>query len=187
MSLKLPHISRFISASAIPVLRDFSLWSILTGLIAFNAYTALSRSFIAFQPLLIAVMRNPSSIDSHINVAHWYRQNGLLNKAKHELLLAAENWTPRDAGKPSASVLGDQASPMEMLTAWKNEPARLESSYRYWQTVIKEKPDYRDAYLALAALAYQLGYTTDAKQYVEKIREIDPNLAMSYQLSALVE
>lgn len=76
---------------------------------------------------------------------------------------------------------------MEMLTAWKNEPARLENSYRYWQTVIKEKPDYRDAYLALAALAYQLGYKTDAKQYVEKIREIDPNLAMSYQLSALVE
>ena len=175
MSLKLPHISRFISASTIPVLRDFSLWSILTGLIAFNVYTALSRSFVTFQPLLIAVIRKPSSIDSHINVAYWYRQNGLLNKAKHELLLATSD----------PSVLGAQTSAKDLLASWENEPERMEKAYRYWLGVIQKRQDYRDAYIALAALSYQLGYTAETKNYVGKIQAIDPGFPMNQEFAAL--
>ncbi|MEK7119727.1 MAG: hypothetical protein AAB889_04380 [Patescibacteria group bacterium] len=177
MSLKLPHISRFISATLLFALREFSLWSILTVLIVYNIYAALSSPPAGFQPLLVAVMQPTTSSDAHINLAHWYRQNGVFDKAKNELVLASDG----------PSVLGAQASPMDILTAWENEPVRLKKDYRYWQTVIKEKPDYRDAYLALAALAYQLGYKTDTKQYVEKIRAIDPGLAIGYQLSRLLE
>lgn len=177
MSLKFPHFPRFISAPAISVLRNFSFWSILTALITFNASTAFFRPFVAFQPLLVAVLQKPTSGDAHINLAQWYKQTGLFDKAKNELVLASDG----------PSVLGAQYDPKDLLTAWEKEPARLEKDYQYWQTVIKEKPDYRDAYVTLTALAYQLGYKTDVKNYVEKIREIDPGLAISKQLSALVK
>lgn len=187
MSLRFPHFSRFIPATAFSVFREFSLWSILTALITYNITTALSSPPAGFQPLFVAVMQQSAGSDAHINLAQWYKQNGIVSKAKYELLLANERWVPGKAGTLNAPVLGAQASPADMLTAWENEPARLEKDYRYWQSIIKEKPDYRDAYVSLATIAYQLGYKTDAKQYVEKIREIDPGLAINKQLSAFVE
>lgn len=187
MSLRFPHFSRFISATAFPIFREFSLWSILTALIAYNITTALSSAPAGFQPLFVAVMQPAASSTAHINLAQWYKQNGIVNKAKYELLLANEHWAPGKAGTLNAPVLGAEASPADMLSAWENEPARLEKDYQYWQTVIKEKSDYRDAYITLASLAYQLGYTTDAKRYRDQVVAIDPGLPIAKQLNGVLE
>lgn len=177
MSLQLPHISRFISATAISVFRELSLWGILTALIAYNSAIALSSPPVGFQQLLVAVMQPTASSAAHIKLAQWYRQNGIFDKAKQELLLASEG----------SAVLGAQANPRDILAAWENEPARLEQAYHFWQGVIREKPDYRDAYVALAALGYQLGYTEETKKYIGNIQTIDPGFPIYQEFATLIQ
>lgn len=53
--------------------------------------------------------------------------------------------------------------------------AKLVSEKRYWQMVIAKYPQYRDAYLKLATIAYQVGEKEQAKMYIEKVFALDPN------------
>lgn len=45
----------------------------------------------------------------------------------------------------------------------------------YWEHVVAEHHDYRDGYMQLALLSYQLGNTNDARLYVERVLSLDPN------------
>lgn len=45
----------------------------------------------------------------------------------------------------------------------------------YWQKVVAGRSGYRDGYFQLAVLEYQLGKNTDAKTYLDKAMQIDPN------------
>lgn len=66
---------------------------------------------------------------------------------------------------PASSVLGAQVE------------QKLEISYEFWKRVIQEKPDYRDAYVQLAIVTSQLKKTDEAKMYIERAAELDPNNA----------
>lgn len=74
----------------------------------------------------------------------------------------------------STNVLGAQT-----------EKQRVEQDYAFWQSVIQEKPDYRDAYLVLGSLAYQLSRIEEGKTYADKALELDPNNTTSLKLRQL--
>jgi hypothetical protein len=45
----------------------------------------------------------------------------------------------------------------------------------YWQTIIKQYPNYRDAYTQLGFLYYQLGDTTASVKVLQQAQFLDPN------------
>lgn len=65
----------------------------------------------------------------------------------------------------------------EKLQSKKNlETAKTKVSQdiSFWEEVIKERPDYRDAYFELAVLEYKKGDFEKAKKYLDKVFELDP-------------
>lgn len=51
----------------------------------------------------------------------------------------------------------------------------LVSEMHYWQKVVASHPGYRDADFRLAVLAYQLGDKNQAREYLGKSLQIDPD------------
>ncbi len=45
----------------------------------------------------------------------------------------------------------------------------------YWEKLIAFSPTYRDGYLQLAVIYYQLGDADKAHEYISKVYELDPN------------
>lgn len=44
-----------------------------------------------------------------------------------------------------------------------------------WEQILKERPDYRDGWIQLAAIYYQLGDKQKSKEAILKAKSIDPN------------
>ena len=56
------------------------------------------------------------------------------------------------------------------------EPKKdIRQEYEFWISVIKDHPDYRDAYIQASMWSYQLGFLQEAKEYLEKAKLLDPN------------
>ncbi|MBI2613926.1 MAG: hypothetical protein HYW62_04080 [Candidatus Levybacteria bacterium] len=55
------------------------------------------------------------------------------------------------------------------------EREKLTSELLFWESVIEERKNYRDAYFQASILQYRLGNTSKAKMYVEKGLSLDPN------------
>lgn len=68
-----------------------------------------------------------------------------------------------------------------------NALGAIRNQYAYWQTVIQDHPDYRDGFYMAALLSYQLGNTTDARTYLDKVKNIDPNYPEVTKLEELLE
>lgn len=86
----------------------------------------------------------------------------------------------------SASVLGAIDDQSEQTTSQKRYEI-LQKQYAYWQTVVSNHPDYRDGYYALAVLAYKLGQTADAVNFLRQVQSIDPNFVDSDRLQSVLE
>ncbi len=69
------------------------------------------------------------------------------------------------------NVLGAQS----LLRSDEQQRAALYEVYRFWQQVVRDHPDYRDGYIQLALVSYQLELTEESRSYVEKIKSLDPN------------
>ena len=94
--------------------------------------------------------------------------------AQRELLLANERLRLQTKNPDgSLQVLGATTYPLDLLTEWREEPVRLESTYQFWKRTSEEKPDYRDAQLMAGLLAWQLGQTKEAKEYVTRFENLD--------------
>ena len=161
-----PHISRKISAAL--------LWLVLLALLSLNLVKwpqiALNQ-----HPFVLLALLKPGTLETHLSLAEEYWQQRLWPPAKRELLLAEEIWQTSRL-LTSGKVLGaTTVSPRELLRQWQSEPERLRAEYQFWQTVSREKTDYRDAYLQLGSLAYQLSLTSEAQQAWEAVLRLDPN------------
>jgi tetratricopeptide (TPR) repeat protein len=89
------------------------------------------------------------------------------------------------AGITSQSIfLAQNMKELETLDAEREE---LVSELTYWQQVVTEYKDYRDAYFRIATLEYQLGQLDEAKQSVEKVLGIDPNFENAKVLGERIE
>lgn len=85
------------------------------------------------------------------------------------------------------SVLGATTDLLQTLARQEDEAAGLEKKYAFWQTVASSRPDYRDAFITLAALAYQLGKTEEARSWLTRAFTLDPNSPVIQKFSTLIK
>jgi hypothetical protein len=86
----------------------------------------------------------------------------------------------------TVGVLGATTSPREVLLGWEHEEDALKRRYRYWQSVAGAKPDYRDAYITLSLLAYQLGNADASGLWLARAENLDPNHEAIARISQLL-
>lgn len=118
-----------------------------------------------YSDTFIPVFTHPLSWENHVTLAKTLRQQGAKVQAEQELMIAQEG----------AQVLGAQTSLSDLLTTWKNEPARQKQHEDYWQKILLTHPDYRDAYIQLAYLFYQTNDLSQARANIQKASDLDPN------------
>lgn len=125
---------------------------------------------------VVALNIEARSSGSFKSLPNWYRQ--IAPKSLPHLLLSA--WSPSDS-----NVLGvSTPSPQELNAQQRNH---LENEYKFWQTIVGIKPDYRDGYIWLAGLSYQLNLPQQTSAYLQKARELDPNAALLQKFLPLVK
>lgn len=69
----------------------------------------------------------------------------------------------------SSISLGDQPTPSD-------NPLLADPQAKYWYSVVKEKPTFRDAHLILAALAYNKYQCQIAQSHFATALSLDPNI-----------
>jgi tetratricopeptide (TPR) repeat protein len=57
----------------------------------------------------------------------------------------------------------------------KQQRSKLTQELAYWQDIVRQYGNYRDAYFRIAILQYQLGEVSQAKKSLEKVLALDPN------------
>lgn len=70
--------------------------------------------------------------------------------------------------------LGEQEENNDQL---KNDPIGA-----YWSNILKEKPDFRDAHIILATIAYNKHLCTTAQSHLASALALDPILPLSFSL-----
>lgn len=190
MTDNFPHFSRLFSAPfpgwlakahiwiGIGILYSVSLWMVQTGRIS-------------YLPQRLAILADPYSPEPYVRFAFLLKNDGDANKAKKQLFIAQDTLQrpplpfPLNLTPISSSVLGMYATPNDIIVSWrKEEEARL-YAYQYWKRVAFEKPDYRDAYITLAVLLYQLGKIDEAKIALDRVFVLDPNNHFAVSLKIL--
>lgn len=85
------------------------------------------------------------------------------------------------------NVLGATTDLLQTLAEQEEEAAGLEKKYAFWQSVASARPDYRDAFITLASLAYQLAKPDEARAWLARARALDPNSPIIQELSQLLK
>lgn len=88
----------------------------------------------------------------------------------NNLMVTVYNWKNSARG-----VLGISTDQAQDESTARNKRATLENQFTYWQTIVSEHTQYRDGYLMLAALAYQLDKPNQMRFYIDRAKQIDPN------------
>lgn len=119
----------------------------------------------------LAVVRWPNSVKKHVELAKTLFDLGDLSQAQEEIQLAKKYykyWQVVDisGGLKKAIDEGDQ---------YINQKAAIESQINNLETILQDKPHYRDVYLQLSIRYYQLWQNDKAKEYWNKAFYLDPN------------
>lgn len=123
------------------------------------------------------VLKNPFRSKAHESLARVYLEAGGLDSAERELWLAKNLFSP------------DQVSLKELeqdLKKAKEKPRKIRQEIEFWEEIIKEKPNYRDAYFQLAILNYQIYQKEKTLQYLQKTFELDANFEPAKKLEKLL-
>jgi len=71
--------------------------------------------------------------------------------------------------------------------SYTDEKVRILNEINFWENEIVEKPNYRDAYFKLAILNYELRKYDEAKNYLEKVFNLDPSFEEGKELKNFLE
>jgi len=175
-----PHFPRIFSAGVVSVTGRIILWGLLVSLVLFNVWAKLSLADNSSESVLAAI-NNPQSIPFHMTLARRFWETGNLPAAQRELSLAQELVQSLSTQR-SRMVLGVTSEPVDQLRQWELELGKLKEEYQFWQNIVEEHPDFRDAYIALSAISYQLSHMGEAKLYGKKALSLDPNNVLSQSL-----
>jgi tetratricopeptide (TPR) repeat protein len=68
-----------------------------------------------------------------------------------------------------------------LIWEWQ-EKKRIEVEIRKWEETLEKYPGYRDVYLRLAVLNWQINNQKKAKEHLQKAKELDPNFEITKKL-----
>lgn len=113
---------------------------------------------LAYSDKVFQIFTHPFDALAHEDLAQTLWNSGARKRAGLELAIVAE----------LSPVLGASTT----------AKAQREAAHmKYWQDTAANYPDYRDAYVQLAALSYREGSLTQAHAYLLKAQILDPNNA----------
>ena len=115
------------------------------------------------------VLERPFSIKSYLQFGNILYRRGNRTDA-HIQMAIAEN------------VLGAQTELNNVLSEWDFASSAKERSYEYWKQIISTYPEYRDGYLQLAQISYELKYLDEAKECLSRAQTLDPNNPLISQM-----
>lgn len=118
------------------------------------------------------VLARPFSPQPHQALGQYYLDQGYLRLAKHELTLATQ------LGSLNAARLYDDTQ---------QRKEKIKQEIAFLEKELTDKPGYRDAYVKLASLYWQLQDTQKAGQYMELAKQIDPNYPPLHELEKTVK
>lgn len=113
----------------------------------------------------------PLSAKKHLEMAKAYFNHGDEKKAVAELKKAESLYH-------SLAFLDIKRNVKQQLEETKtllSQPEKVRQDINYWETVLKSKPHYRDVFLRLSVLNYQLYQHEKFQEYWEKAFYLDPN------------
>lgn len=99
-----------------------------------------------------------------------------LDNARRELILGLAN-------NPTDNKLQTAFLRVENLI---NQPEQTTAATEEWEKVSRDYPDFRDAYLRLSQLYFQLHQNEKAKKNLEKALEIDPNFDPAKEMKKII-
>lgn len=178
-----PRFPRIFTATILPFVAKTTLWSVFTALAIINVYARVNL-IPSYWTTLLTSLRFPVSPPAHQALAEAYWQQGYVTQAKKELLYA-QDVINSTRGVNGQTVLGTSTAPNDLLTQWEQEPEKLRRQYQFWQTVVREKPDYRDGYIMLASLAYQLRKLDEARSSLARAQALDSNSSTVQELTKI--
>lgn len=119
-----------------------------------------------------AILIQPFNPEPHRKLGEFLLRQGAIAQAQQELTLA------KDLGDSQAQ----QAYELQQRSL-----KQLQQQVEVWEKQVQTRPDYRDAYLQLALLYYQLGERAQARENIAKARQLDPVYPAVKQLTDLVD
>lgn len=175
MNIKFPQINRNITAfvSALFYNGFAGIMILLVLLITLLSYhTQFFPENEEYTKLKIATYMFPPDYNRFSNLGIYFYNHGLAREAFATFQIAQSLY--RNPTSDNQQVLGEQVSPFTLYQLLTQESQSLEKDLNYWKKVAMEKPNYRDAYLQTSTLAYKLGKTNEAQEFLEKALIIDP-------------
>lgn len=64
---------------------------------------------------------------------------------------------------------------------------RIEAEITSWEQALEKYPGYRDVYLRLAILNWQINNQKNAKEHLQKAKELDPNFEITKELEEIMK
>lgn len=164
-----PQIYRRITATlkqqAYRLLRllTLSLFILITFL---NFQTQLFPENEEYVKLKLLTLEDPSNYTAFLNLGFYLDKHGLKYEAYRLFQIAQMLFSKKD-------VLG-ATSPLTVYQKLSQKEELIKKELAYWKKVVKEKPDFRDAYLQLGAAYYKLGSFKESQENFLKAFQIDP-------------
>lgn len=149
------HIQIKIFAYFSRLIRELHLILPVTLLIIFATNLLSPKSL--FELSKETAQQNPSAASHHLFLAQQLLTTNQFTQAETEARLAANEET------------------LQKIQEVKNQPEDIKGQIRFWQEVIDQFPNYRDAYIKLAILNWKIYRSFEAKRNLEKAFQIDPN------------
>src|SRR4030042_4540168 len=138
-----------------------------------------------FQKAKDKLFKNPNNFQAQITLAETLLANNQFEEAEKALLLAESRMK-----QTNEQILGKQTN-LKLEELWQkkfySDPNDIEKFIMAWEKIIEEKPGYRDGYLQLAYLYYQLYENEKAEEYLKKAIELDPNYQPARALKQLIQ
>lgn len=163
-----PHISRIFPAGILEQGGKALFW---IGCIAFLIVNTIYSQYIP-QPYALyrkALLERPFSIGSYVRFGQALFSQGNSVAASKQIAVAT-------------NVLGAQTELTTILSQWEYASQTKERSYNYWKQIVVTYPDYRDGYVQLAQVSYDLAHFDEVKQYIAQAQALDPNNEVILQL-----
>ena len=180
-----PQISRSFPATLYIIVLKAVVLGAVAAFLAFNLFARLPAEFTKIRQAKLAAMLSPNDFSNHLLLVQEYLGQGNMPAVERELLLAEELKTKHKTLNTN-SVLGASLSPIDILKKIKNEPQKIKNEISFWEKVVFDKPNYRDGYLQLTLLHYQIYEIDQAKEYLQKAKEIDPNFETVKKLEQII-
>ena len=163
---QLTHISRRITAPIVTFLiRPVIFLGLLLILLVNIQVSSLSPEE---KKDTFSLLRSPGDAAGHLAVARQLWNTNGESWSLREMLLVKDL-------SGQADVLGASTQLYNLLYGWDKATISLEKEYARWKAIVSDKQDYRDGYIYVGRLALLLRRPDEARMYIQKAIEIDPN------------